>query len=169
MLPWADVIMFYVVGRKRCEHVCVSSEHVPLKRKFCGCPSKSVHGCAPVYMVRVFTCVRAFRPRVEVYGRVENFWWHTQRHSRADSCAPDVLCRVMSESHLLSLWMVDIGTSPIQHCWPMDSLTPRLAYWWVKTTAARLCRQIKTQQRGGRCSEGMPGRLESCVAPAAFL
>ncbi len=59
--------------------------------------------------------------------------WRTfdDTHS-VDSCAPDVLCRVTAESHLLSLWMVDIGMGLIQHRWPVDSLTSQLGDWSIK-------------------------------------
>lgn len=48
------------------------------------------------------------------------------------SCAPDVLCRVTSDSHLLSLRMVNISTGLIQGCWPADSPTPLFAFWLIR-------------------------------------
>lgn len=64
------------------------------------------------YLVHVFfVCVCVLS--VEVYGVEGGELLMT--HS-VHSCAPDVLCRVTSDSHLLSLRMVNISTRLIQHC-----------------------------------------------------
>lgn len=58
-------------------------------------------------------------------------WWITF-DARADSCRPDVLRAVTSESHLLFLWAADIRTRLIHRPWPLEPLTLQLSYWSIK-------------------------------------
>lgn len=68
---------------------------------------RNTHICECVQAVCLCVCVG-------VWQGGELLMTHADTHS-VDSCAPDVLRRVTSKSHLLSLWIVDIGTALIQH------------------------------------------------------